>query len=398
MENSFIYNRPRKNHNFAFYKAQYFFVFSGDALFSPFFALFFVAAKLSTFESGVLLGLVPFFLFVGDFLCGLLSKSYKINLLMMRILCLLEAVMIFLCGTFTSFPALVVIISLASLSNGALFQTQDASSSICCKKEKKGFDSVRIYGSIAYCLALFLDYFFLKDATLETYSLIFRLSSFIFILAFLSTLGNKDYPDVVFAKTSKAKLHFDKNFLFFLIFYVLVNGAVNIAGYYVPLYLKELGLGDNEYSLFYSIRVVCEICIILPYHKFILPLFKSHKNCLIIGTCLLLLSLFMSVVVPYKMPLVALYNCFRGFGSGFMIVSGVGFLLETLGDERMTSGLALVSAITNLFSGVGNLVSPYVYTGSSFILLFGILLGIGLLGYVSLFFTFPKERNVPIKS
>jgi PPP family 3-phenylpropionic acid transporter len=385
MESLSLVNRNNKNHNFALYKLEYFFIYSGDALFSPFFALFFASAGLTTIQSGILLGLVPFFLFLGDFVCGFLSTSYKRNLTIIRMCCLLEALWIFLTGAAISFNSLLFFISLASFSNGALFQIQDGSSSICCGKEKRSFDSIRIYGSIAYAVALFLDYFFLKDASIETYSTIFKLSSFLFVGAFFISSLMKDYPDTVFIKEKKQSFHFDLYFFYYVLFYVLVNVSVGIAGYYMPLYLKELGLSDNEYSLFYSIRVVCEISIILPYHKFIYPLLKSHKKCLVIGAALYILSTFMGVVVPTQYALVSLYSCLRGFGSGFVIVSSVGFLQDSLGDNKITSGLTLVCALTNLFSGIGNLVAPYIYTSTSFIVLFGILFGVGLLGYLFLF-------------
>jgi PPP family 3-phenylpropionic acid transporter len=385
MESLSLVNRDTKNHNFALYKLEYFFIYSGDALFSPFFALFFTSAGLTITQSGILLGLVPFFLFLGDFVCGFLSTSYRRNLTIIRVACLLEALWIFLTGAVTSFSWLLIFVSLASFSNGALFQIQDGSSSICCGKEKRSFDSIRIYGSIAYAVALFLDYFFLKDASFETYSAIFKLSSLLFVCAFFTNMAMKSYPDSVFTKEKRTSLHFDVHFFYYVLFYVLVNTSVGIAGYYMPLYLKELGLSDNEYSLFYSIRVVCEISIILPYHKFIYPLLKSHKKCLIIGAALYIVSTFMGVVVPTQYALVSLYSCLRGFGSGFVIVSSVGFLQDSLGDDKITSGLTLVCALTNLFSGIGNLVAPYIYSETSYIVLFGILFGLGLLGYFFLF-------------
>jgi hypothetical protein len=203
MESLSLVNRDTKNHNFALYKLEYFFIYSGDALFSPFFALFFTSAGLTITQSGILLGLVPFFLFLGDFVCGFLSTSYRRNLTIIRVACLLEALWIFLTGAVTSFSWLLIFISLASFSNGALFQIQDGSSSICCGKEKRSFDSIRIYGSIAYAVALFLDYFFLKDASFETYSAIFKLSSLLFVCAFFTNMAMKSYPDSVFTKEKR---------------------------------------------------------------------------------------------------------------------------------------------------------------------------------------------------
>src|SRR5574344_390911 len=153
-------------HNFFLYKLQYFAVFAADALFTPFFALYFSAVGLTSIQSGVLLGLVPFCLFLGDFFFGLLSTSYKANLRLMKICALIQAICIFLVGSIHSFIGLAILISLANFASGALFQIQDGSSSICCAKDKKSFDSIRIYGSAAYAIILFLNYFVLKGGDL----------------------------------------------------------------------------------------------------------------------------------------------------------------------------------------------------------------------------------------
>jgi hypothetical protein len=374
-------------HNFFLYKIQYFAVFAGDALFTPFFALYFSSAGLTSIQSGVLLGLVPFCLFLGDFFFGFLSTSYKANLRLMKICALIQAICIFLVGSIHSFTGLAILISLANFASGALFQIQDGSSSICCAKSKKSFDSIRIYGSAAYAIILFLNYFVLKGGDLASYSLIFKVSSFFFALVIIINSFIGDYDDGKFLKKKSHDFHLGKRYLYYVIFYVLVVGSLSITAYYMPLYMKGLGLGDNEYSLFYCLRVICQMSVIICFHKFIYPRLKSYRNCLFLGGALITLSTLCGVILPFKYPLAILYNVTKGFGDGFIIVSSVGFLHETLGDKQITLGITLASACHNLFCGVGNLVSPYIYASSNYIVLFGILLGVALLGYCFLFLT-----------
>src|SRR5574344_1515681 len=96
---SFISNKG----NVAFFKGEYFLIYFADALFTPFLALYFTAIGFTSFEKGILLGLIPFCLFLGDILFGKLATSYKKNLLLIKILCLSEALWIFLSACFTSF-------------------------------------------------------------------------------------------------------------------------------------------------------------------------------------------------------------------------------------------------------------------------------------------------------
>jgi MFS family permease len=380
-------------HNFSLYKLQYFAVFAGDALFTPFFALYFSAVGLTSFQAGILLGLVPFCLFLGDFFFGLLSTSYKANLWLMKLCAFIQAICIFLVGSINSFVGLAILISLANFASGALFQIQDGSSSICSAKEKKSFDSIRIYGSAAYALILFFNYFLLKKGDVSSYALIFKISSFFFVLVILINSFIGDYGEGKFLKKKSHDFHFGKRYIYYVIFYVLVVGSLSITAYYMPLYMKGLGLGDNEYSLFYCLRVLCQMSVILCFHKFIYSRLKSYRNCLFFGGALVTISTLCGLILPFKYPLAILYNFTKGFGDGFIIVSSVGFLHETLGDKQITLGITLASACHNLFCGVGNLVSPYIYTSTNYIVLFGILLGIALLGYCFLFLTPKKPSN-----
>lgn len=384
---SFISNKT----NTAFFKGEYFLIYFADALFTPFLALYFTAIGFTSFEKGILLGLIPFCLFLGDVLFGKLATSYKKNLLLIKILCLSEALWIFLSACFTSFWPLLIFVCLAHFNNGALFQLQDGACSIACSHEKKSYDSVRIYGSVAYAIALFLDFFILGDGSVSSYSLIFKISSLILVSSLFFSVFIKPYDEK--KQANATPFHLSKSFLLYLAFYVLLFGSTNVAGYNIPLYLKELGLSDNNYSLVNSFRVVCEILIIVPFHKFIYPRLKSYKNCLLLGGALFALSSLSGVIFTNELALAIINSCLRGFGSGFIIVSSVGFLHEALGDNNVTFGITLSVGAMDVFCGVGNLVAPYIYTGSSFIVLFGVLSGLSLLGLVFLLFI-PKERAV----
>ena len=68
-----------------YFRFVYFLIFSGDALFSPFYPYYFDDAGLANWQESLLLACVPFFLFVGDYVFSLFATSFRRNLMLLRI-------------------------------------------------------------------------------------------------------------------------------------------------------------------------------------------------------------------------------------------------------------------------------------------------------------------------
>ena len=113
-------------------------LFLGDALLSPFLALNFKHLGYSTIQMSVLLALKPICSLLGNFLYGKFSKGFKRDLNIMKIIAFFNAVATLGFAFARSFALNVVLMSIWSLHNSALFSFCDGVGEKCCTKEEMG--------------------------------------------------------------------------------------------------------------------------------------------------------------------------------------------------------------------------------------------------------------------
>lgn len=386
----------RKDRNIPVFRSQYFVLYFADALYTPFLSLFFASTGLTPYQSGILLALVPFFMVAGDLFFSLFSTSYKRNVFLFRITFLVEALTIALLAYFQSFTALVILISLSSFNNGALFQIQDGAANYACEKNGKEYSSIRIFGSLSYVVALLLSFFLLKYIS---YSIVFLISACFFLLSFGLSFLLSSYPEETRRGTVEKALWrplFTRGFILYFIFNALLYGSVSVMAYYLPVYLKGLGISDSQYSLFSSLRVAIEVLTVLLYPKVLKPLFRNNnKTALLVGGFVYALS--SAVPLIFSDPYIAIVGNYflRGVGNGIILVALVAYVDELVGHSTLARGLVIASAGMNIFTGVSNFVSPYVYLNIGYLAMFAILFGLGILGCLILLI--PRSRQLKAK-
>ena len=133
----------------------YLFAFFGDALFTPFIALYLISKGFSDFQRGFLLAIIPFLTILGNAIYGKFSSKLSKNFLLVRILSIINAVVIILYGLVSNYYLLIVLTILFGLHNSSYFSLQDGVGVILCEREKKIYSRTRMFGSIGYCIALF---------------------------------------------------------------------------------------------------------------------------------------------------------------------------------------------------------------------------------------------------
>ncbi|MCH3909256.1 MAG: MFS transporter [Bacilli bacterium] len=373
------------------YRLLYFAIYAGDALFTPFYSLFFISVGLSSLEQSILLALIPFTLFIGNYLFSFFATSYKRNVNLMRWMALAQGVGIVLFGFMQSFASLCVLTIFICLFNSSYFQIEDAASAVSMKKLGVSYSSIRIFGSIAYAAALLAGYFLVGNLP---YKYLFVIAGCLMFIGFALTF--------LIAKPSQEDIHRDaetkeekadpyrsffknKSFVLFLVFYAVFFGCSNTAGYIIPVYLNQLGLLDNEYSLWSGVRVLAEILSFIVF-PFLFKIIKKHKTSLIVGSSFFLLSALLFSVVTDRYWLVSSSFLARGFANGFIIISSVSYLQNLVGDKNVARALTLEAGLSYMVTGIGNLVASYIYTALSFQAFFLILFVIQALAFVLLFF------------
>ena len=365
--------------NLTLLRLTYFVAFFADALFTPFIALYFLSVGLTSKECGILLSIVPFATFFGNYFCSFFAKRFRRGLFLLHCLSLFEGIAVLIIGFTSQFCGILVLLILFSFNNSSYFQIQDAYAAVETKNKGSSFYSVRIFGSLAYACALLLGFFLIKGLS---YKNLFILSSSFFFFDFAMTffLTSESNPAIVVRPNENLERTLKSlPFVFYLVFYVLIYGSLSIGSYVLPIHLKNLGLADNEYSAFNALRVGCEIVMVL-FSARLYKWMRGYRNCLIVASSLFILSSLSVAIFNEPYLIVTTNYMMRGIGGGLFIVASVGYVQAWVGDSMLGKALTIVAGSMNVFTGIGNLVSPYLYDSLSFNALFGILACIQVVG------------------
>ena len=163
----------------------YLFAFFGDALFSPFIALYLISKGFSDYQRGFLLAIIPFLTILGNLIYGKFSSKLKKNLMLVKILACINSLVIILYGLVSNYYLLIGLTVLFGLHNSPYFSMQDGVGVNLCEQEKKIYSRTRMFGSLGYCIALLLGSFLVLKIN---YTLLFIIAGFFFLLVNLVSL------------------------------------------------------------------------------------------------------------------------------------------------------------------------------------------------------------------
>ena len=99
----------------------YIFSFLGDALFSPFLALYYSSLGIEETKKGLLLALIPLSSLMGSLFYGKLSKNAKRNILIIRVLVLFQLIPMMLIGLFKSYYLIMIFTIIFAFHNSTFF-------------------------------------------------------------------------------------------------------------------------------------------------------------------------------------------------------------------------------------------------------------------------------------
>lgn len=388
-------------------KVVYFINYFGDALYSPFLALFLISLGVSDTEKGILLSLVPIGTIIGTLIFSRLSGGVRKNLILMRILSILSFGFLSLLSFVQTdiFWLLFILILLFATSFGPYFPLQDGTSMHFLNKDKVNFPSLRIFGTIGYLGGLVLNTIILDNV--KNYNLIFMIASICFAITFvlLFFIGSheEDKKDIEnLAPNNKEKIEKSKEpikkknnkvviaFIFYIVFYILIIGSNTIVSTYLPIYYKGMGLEDAQWSLFSAVRIVLEI-ISFIVADLLYRRFKNYK--VIIGSGVILYVIYYILLITIKdlYPNVIITSIIGGYTGGCFWSSCVPFINDYLGKEKIANRLNLVYFFNNSFIALLDIASPHIYNAIGFTYYFLIFLGAILVGGV--FFIFIRKQE-----
>ena len=380
------------------YRLLTFALYFGDALFTPFFSLYFAScAGLGELEKSILLASVPFAFFVGNLFYSFFETSWKRNVFLIRIISVIEAIFLGCFGLTQNFWWLLPITILTAMHNSCFFGLLAGMGATSAKRHNIPFSTIRIMGSLAYVCGSLFGYFFLDKIG---YTISFNIGA-LFILAMLPISFFLARPDeerrgqvVPEQRINNKEFFANKNVWLLLAFSALFYGALNNFNYILPIFMTSGGGGltDGETAIWTVVRVVVEMAIMLS-----LPLFqkviKTQKRILVLSCAIQLAAVLSSALISDFTALLWVVFILRGVGYGFGLVSLVLFTQEIVGIKACSKACSLATGATYVFCGIINLVSSFIYNAIGFINYFFILAAMLLAGIVILLFTHAYKKK-----
>lgn len=358
----------------------YLFAFFGDALFSPFIALYFISIGFDDFQRGIILALIPLCTILGNFVYGKISGRLNRNIKLVRLLGLINSLVIGVFGFVTNFYLLIGLTVIFSLHNSPYFSLQDGVGVTFCEKEKKIYSFTRMFGSMGYCLALILGSFIVDYFD---YKFIFLIGAVFFLLINIPLLfikGEEEEEENEKEKLSFSLLFSNFSFLKYFAFYLLVMGIWVVGESYISTYFKSLEIKDSYYSLMSALQVGVELIVIFLLSKFISSE-KQYKTILFVSCLIVCLRYILLGTNINGKVLIIITSILRGVGWGGFLSSHIPTLKKIIGIELTPKAIAFLALCTNLIGSIGNFVTPYIYTKLSFqlvYLIFGLIQLIGI--------------------
>ena len=364
----------------------------GDAILSSYYSLYFIHNGLDAHQQSLLLGLIPFCLFLGCLTLSLLAKGGKRTLWLFRICAVIETGLTFGFAFCHSFTSLAILTVLLSFFNGAPFAFLESHAVLSIEGQNIRYGTIRIFGTLGYVVSLALGYFLLGNLPFEQ---CYYFSATFFFIAFVWSFLTRPATDNEEEEQVEAPKHkIGKAIILLILGLVLVNGSMVAYTYLLPVRLKDLGLNDADYSFMRAVGIAVEAVMLLLvpfFHRF----FEKHRKVpFYIASLGFGLASFLVCFMnePFSCGYVSL--TVTGIAKGFFFAYSMYLIEEVASKKRLSQVVLIINGLYNLLSSGLNLSSSYIYLATSFAVYFGILAAIEVAGFLVLLFLPLKKPSV----
>lgn len=362
--------------------------FLGDALFSPFLALYFSSINIEETKKGILLSLIPLAGIFGSLIYGKLSGNSKRNVLIIRVLVLMQLIVMMSIGFVKNYIAVLIFTIIFAMHNNTFFSFQDGVAVKISNQENTIYANTRFFGSLGYLIGTFVGG---KLIDLTNYGIVFLIAGLIYVIVELMFFFI--YPEeeeVTKEKITIKEIFIHREFILYLLFYVFVLGTWNIGESYISLMFKNYGISTSQWGYIFSLEILVEMIVIFTLNHFIKRK-MNYRIILFIAISLVFARsfvLFLDINIWVKAFLSAIL---RGLSWGLFLSSHMENLKKMLPNRLITKSVLILAICCNLFAFVGDFAAPYIYQNTSFeimylILSIGQLLGMGILIFATIYY------------
>lgn len=349
-------------------------------MFSPFLALYFSSLDINESKKGLLLALIPLATLIGSLIYGKFSNKMKRNLLIIRILVIMQLIAMSIIGFINSYYLVAVFVVIFALHNNTFFSFQDGIAVKITNKENKIYANTRLFGTLGYFIGSIVGG---KLIDLTSFGIVFLIAGIIYAIVELMFFLIKPFEEDE-NEEDKEKITFknvlsNRQYIFYLMFYILVLGTWHIEEAYVSIMFKNNGLTTSMWGYVYAFQILIEMGIIYFVNKFLKDKHKHHLI-LMIAICVIILR---SVVLSLSLDLwiqVILVSSLRGIAWGLFLSSHMETIKSILPKDLITKAILIFAISSNIFVTIGNYLAPYIYQKITFNGMFLVLLIIQIIG------------------
>ncbi|MFA5289884.1 MAG: MFS transporter [Candidatus Izemoplasmatales bacterium] len=374
----------------------YFIRFFGDAFFYPFMSIYLMSKGLSEGQLGIVLAITPITTILANPLWNFLIKDMRTSRMVLKFMTLIEGVLIITLTQVSGFELYLLVITLIAFMCSPFIPIQDGFAATFANRQKIEYSSIRIYASIAYVIASALAGLLVG---LVGYTALFIVSGSFFIATMFIVLWLKpvgeDPTKVDAPKRDIKKLLKNREFIKYLVFYVLVIGSVRIGDSFFGVYITESrGMGMVAYGILYSAFVLVEVWTM----RFLMVkgLIVSEQKLMVFSTVLFALR-FLCYGLNLPLSVIIIATLFRGLSWGIIIYAHIKFVMKIVSVENITTAIMILTLFFSIFTGVGNFIFGSVIEDHGYGWLFLGMMGMLVLG-LGIFLAFtPKTTSDPLE-
>ncbi|MBQ9449441.1 MAG: MFS transporter [Acholeplasmatales bacterium] len=321
----------------------------GDGFFYPFFSLYLVTRGLTEARIGFILGISPLLAIIMNPIYSKLCNNVKKVKITLGIISILEGLIILTIGFSKDFYLISALTILMSIFGSCHYGLMNSLVAVYSDKTKQNYSGIRMYGSAAYIIATATGGYICK---VVSYQLAFGLSCALFIISgILYLLLHNIEVDEAPAEEKKSDFKDykvilkNKSYIFFAVFYAVINALVITGTNFLPTYLETRGVDSDGYGLVYAYFVLFEVIFLIILNKVKI---KASAYTLMILASLTLIIRIIPCYFDAPVWVIISLSAFRGIGYAIILHVCFQNITKALGEEKATKGIMLATLLYSI--------------------------------------------------
>lgn len=361
--------------------------FIGDAFFYPFYALFLEYIGKTKSETGIILMIIPLISIFISPLWSKFSKNVNYNKTFAIIFSLVEAVAIVSLLALKNIYLLVFITIVIGAINQPFYSLFESFTTVYTIEEKQSYSKIRLFGSLGYAIGVLISGTLIKVTGKYTASFFSVFGLYVIvalILFFIKPLKTKESKE----KSGSFKdLSSNKNYLYFLIFYVITVATLFSGDSFWGVYFKYRGIDESLFGL-----ISLGVYLLEVFFLFILAKYGDKCKAVNIMFLIVFTNVIRFIIYGFNASfwLLVISSFLRGFTMAGILYIVVRHLSAHVKKENITLGMVLFSSLKNTLQMLLTLTGGFVIESFNYNVFY---LSLGIIALLATLFINLSQRK-----